>query len=136
MMKISLLILSVLWSFLAPMPPGIAVNPDTRECGEFFGGDEYGSYIMPSPWEITYNPPIPAASSNAEWDQSVREYCEKNGFTYVPGNMGKIYGTHKNSGLYYTMWMAKVAPLICLLLLIIIVGLIVWIVVRKKRTDT
>lgn len=118
------------------MPPGVAVNPETKECGEFFGGDEYSSYIMPSPWEITYNPPIPPASSSSEWDQNVRLYCEQNGYAYVPGNLGKIYGEHKYSNLYYTRQVTRLAPFICLFVLVVIVGLVVGVVIRKKRAKS
>ncbi|MBM3200102.1 hypothetical protein FJZ53_04125 [Candidatus Woesearchaeota archaeon] len=38
----------------APLPAGIAINLETRECGRFWGGDEYGSYSLPDRWNVYY----------------------------------------------------------------------------------
>ncbi|MGQ9600661.1 MAG: hypothetical protein ACUVWZ_14755 [Anaerolineae bacterium] len=54
---ISLLLLSLLlipWNglFAAPLPPRLAVNHETRQCGEFIGGDECMDCFPPAGWEV------------------------------------------------------------------------------------
>jgi hypothetical protein len=36
----------------APLPPELVVNHETKECAEFFGGDECMSCTVPEGWEI------------------------------------------------------------------------------------
>jgi len=36
---------------LAPAPRGIALNHQTRECGAYWAGDEYGGASLPAGWE-------------------------------------------------------------------------------------
>ena len=56
MIKPLFVILFVITS-VKPSPPGIALNPNTRECGYYFS-EEYVHYILPPPWEINYGIPI------------------------------------------------------------------------------
>jgi hypothetical protein len=49
-----LVVLLVPWNPLlaAPLPPMRAVNHETRECGQFFGGDECMDCFPPEGWEV------------------------------------------------------------------------------------
>ena len=39
---------------LAPWPRGIALNQQTKECGSYWAGDEYGHSALPEGWEDYY----------------------------------------------------------------------------------
>ena len=39
---------------LAPAPWGIALNHETKECGGYWAGDEYGSAELPLGWKAYY----------------------------------------------------------------------------------
>lgn len=131
-MKSSLLIIVFIWSLLAPLPPGIAINPETKECGQYFGGDEFGGYVLSSPWEVIYDPNIHKDSGKVQWEEIVKDYCQQIGYSYVPGNMGEIYGQHKRSNIYSIVQFIKIAPLI-LIIALISIGLLIYIKIMKKR---
>lgn len=122
-----------LWSMLAPMPPGVAYNPETGECGYYFGGDEYGGYVLPDPWVVTYDAEISTATNG----DGVEAYCEQLGYTYVPGNMGQIYGKHQRSSLYYLMLITTYAPVCCIpAVLLMGVGLVIlWRYKKNKKAE-
>jgi len=42
--------LTGLWLLLAPLPPGIALNHQTKECAGFWGGDEYIINVPQEGW--------------------------------------------------------------------------------------
>lgn len=111
-MKSSLLLLGLFWYLLSPLPPGIAINPETKECGDYFGGDEYGGYVLPSPWEVIYDPTIHTASGEVKWEGSTEEYCRQIGYTYVAGELGKTYGKFKNTNIFYIFLVIYLLPLI------------------------
>ncbi len=48
------ILLLIPWSGLvaAPLPPRLAVNHETRQCGEFFAGDECMDCFPPAGWEV------------------------------------------------------------------------------------
>jgi hypothetical protein len=119
-MKSLLLIISFIWSFLAPLPPGIAINPETKECGDYYGGDEYGAYVLPPPWEVTYNPTINTGKGTIRWEGSTEEYCRQIGYTFVPGELGHIYGQEQKSFYYYTLLMCNIAPFVFIIAVIVI----------------
>ena len=45
-------LLAGIWISLAPLPPRLAVNHQTRECTVLFGGDEYISTLPAEGWVI------------------------------------------------------------------------------------
>jgi hypothetical protein len=132
-MKSAVITFILLFSILAPLPPGIAINPETKECGDYFGGDEYGAFIMPPPWEIHYERPIQSKSGTYEVDRgpnSTEKVCNQMGLTYIPGNLGKQYGSYRYSPLHWTMLMVYLCPL---LIVIVISSLIIkWAISRKR----
>lgn len=135
-MRYTLLVFSILFNLLAPMPPGIAYNPETKECGYYMGGDEYGSYAMPSGWVINYGDPIQIGSSSHQWDgnvESIESFCEEMGYTYVSGNLGEKYGRLKSSPLFGIRMICKTIPFI-LLGVGILVGILIFTKWKKKQT--
>lgn len=38
----------------APLPKGVAINSNSKECGAYWGGDEFTSYKLPEGWEAYY----------------------------------------------------------------------------------
>jgi hypothetical protein len=129
-----LLLLAFFFVHAAPLPPGVAYNPESGECGSYFGGDEYGGYVLPDPWVVTYDAEI----STGNYDVGVQAYCEQLGYTYVPGNMGQIYGTHQRSSLYYLRVITKYAPVCCISAILLIgVGIVIlWRYKKKKKAVT
>jgi hypothetical protein len=92
----------------APAPRGIAINNVSRECGYYWGGDEYISYELSNEWEIFY--------PNENYDGFESKYgncaiddkftyekcCKQLGFTFIPGNLGEVLGIRKESDLLKT----------------------------------
>jgi hypothetical protein len=128
----SLLIIGFIWNLLVPLPPGIAINPETKECGQYFGGDEFGGFVLPSPWEVIYDPTIQKDSGMVQWEGSVEGYCQQIGYTYIEGNLGEIYGQQRKSIIYYIFLLVKIAPLI-LIIAVISIGYSLYSKRMKKR---
>ena len=92
-----LIILIIFWIFFAPSPPGIALNHGTKECGDYRGGDEFGTYILPAEWEIYYprnDGLIQTEIGSCQWsgNRATENCCQQLGYTYVPGNIGEERG--------------------------------------------
>lgn len=118
------------------MPPGIAYNPKTGECGYFMGGDEYASYRLPAGWVINYGEIIQNETGSHEWDgryDSIKQFCEELGFSYIQGNIATVYGVRKASGSSTINTICKAAPILLLLIIVIVVILIV--VKRRKKKN-
>lgn len=134
-MKYSLIVLSILFNLLAPMPPGIAYNPETKECGYYMGGDEYASYILPEGWVINYGDPIQMDSTTYQWDGnhgSIESFCQEMGYTYVEGNIATLYGKRTASPLAGIRTICKTVPFV-LLGVGILVGISIFLGIKKKR---
>jgi hypothetical protein len=58
----------------APLPPGIALNLETKECAGYWAGDEYVDYKLPEGW-VAY-----------ERDSQHRIETEVGTCTYAPSN--------------------------------------------------
>jgi hypothetical protein len=137
-MKPMLLILSIMVNLLAPMPPGIAYNTETKECGYYMGGDEYASYILPQPWVINYGDPIQIDSITHQWDgngESIESFCCELGYTYVEGNIATLYGTRTASPIAGIRLVCKTIPFI-LLGVGIVVGILIFAKWKKKCAKT
>ena len=84
---------------LAPAPDYLAINYETKECGRYWGGDEYTSYDLPSGWvKFDYR------HSNGYWlietrdgtckipkkerENLFKDCCLQLGYPYVSGNVG------------------------------------------------
>lgn len=91
----SAIALVFVWFFLAPMPYGIALNHQTKECGSYWGGDEFAIYHLPSEWKIYYpgnGGLIQTEVGSCSLKDGVQRCCEQLGYTYVPGNIGEQRG--------------------------------------------
>ncbi len=132
----ALVYLSIL---LAPAPPSLALNPQTNECGAYWGGDEWTYYKLPDGWKIYY-PQDDLITTDAgscprqgNWDAAVESCCRKLGYTYVPGNLGVERGRIGRTPYAYMLmgWLA--APCVLVALIIIVILLFVR---RRKRPVT
>jgi hypothetical protein len=138
------------WLLLAPMPWGIALNHETRECGGFWSGDEYAGYSLPEGW-VAYYPrkgvieteigsctfpetsgfesPNPARAEDAE------ACCEELGYTYA----GTPIGKHRISILMWgpALVIAVAGCLICLVVIavlsLIFGGVVLLVRWRRRR---
>lgn len=109
--KFSILFISVLlfailanFVFAAPLPWGIAIKKDTKECAGYWPGDEYSSYKLPPGWEayfpITNHTVTTKFGSCEEFYKSVSDptrdddekCCKKLGLTFVSQNIGESRG--------------------------------------------
>lgn len=105
-------------ALLAPLPPGIATNPETKECGEISGGDEYGGYELPPPWEISYGVDLSAYSNAETYEERISEYCMQIGYSFVPGNLGMVYGHESKSIVFYFGIIITVLPILIIFALL------------------
>jgi hypothetical protein len=98
------------------MPTWIAINPETKECGYFWGGDEYGGFHLSSSWRIVYpNTPIQTEVGVFEWDgssSSIENFCKQIGYTYVSGNLGEVRGHYRYTIIAIILLVIKFCPLI------------------------
>ena len=96
-------------SFGAPAMRGIAINEATKECGGYWGGDEYKQYSLPSGWTAYY----PVEESGSYFftigDKKIEDVgktniinCERIGYKYVGENVGDLpsAGARKDLILY------------------------------------
>jgi hypothetical protein len=123
-MMASLVVITLLWNLLAPMPLQIAINPETKECGLYSGGDEYVGYYLSPPWKIIgYGTPVQIETGVYEWNGSVsisgiESFCNQIGYTFVSGNLGEERGIYYWTILAYIVFIYKFAPLIVILIAI------------------
>lgn len=131
-MTMRFLILLFLWSlFFAPLPPGYAINPQTNECGSLGPEDEYGEYLLLSPWEKHYDQVIQNGSANCQigQDNTVETCCKKVGYTYVPGDIGKQCGIMLLTPIAFIVWFFKVLPFL-------LIGLVIyWLIKMSNKRD-
>lgn len=133
-----IIIFSFFFGVLAPMPPGIAYNPETKECGYYMGGDEYASYILPPAWVINYGETVQNETGSYEWDgryDSIEQFCEELGYSYIEGNIASQFGERKPSGLLVMRSICIAAPILFLVILIVAVILIVKSIKRKRKIN-
>ena len=138
-----LIVLAFLWNLLAPLPPGIAVNPQTKECGYFgYWEDEYATYYFPSPWKKYYPTfdstqkvsVIQTETGSCQWDfsdSSTESCCRQLGYAYVPGNLGKERGQLVWTGYTVILLCIKWMPLVLALMAVLFVAFLI--TKRKKR---
>ena len=126
----------MLFSLLAPMPPGIAYNPQTKECGYYMGGDEYASYLLPEPWVVNYGDPIENETGTYQWDgrhDSIETFCAELGYTFIPGNIASQYGREKKSPVFYLTAVGKALPYAAGAVVLLIAGLILKKTLKKRK---
>lgn len=114
-------ILLIMISILAPAPPQIAFNPATKECGVYWGGDEYADYTFPPQWKTSYGLQIKTESGVYDWDgrmDSVKDICEQMGFIFVEGNLGPVKGEMRWLPLTWFYIIIFVVPIILVVVLI------------------
>ncbi len=113
--------LLIMISILAPVPPQIAFNPVTKECGVYWGGDEYANYDFPTPWETSHGLQIKTENGVYEWDgrmDSVKDICEQMGFTYIEGNLGSIKGEMRSGALPLLYLTIILVPLVLVIVIV------------------
>ena len=69
-------LLAGVWILLAPLPPGIALNFETRECAGYWAGDEYVDYALPKGW-VAYEL---GSQSRIETEVGTCTYAPSNGY--------------------------------------------------------
>lgn len=133
---------------LAPMPWGIALNHETKECGGFWGGDEYGGYRLPEGW-VDYYPRLGVIETEVgvcsfpdttgyeapgEGRAAVAEACcQELGYAYVGSPIGKAVFTPLMWGPALTVAVAAcLGCLVVLLILLLVLGGVV-LLVRGRR---
>lgn len=92
MIKHASFLIVFLVGILSPLPPQIIVNPSTKECGVYWGGDEYAYYYFPPPWKEPKSNRIETVDGIYEWDgnwDNVQTFCEKMGYKFVDGNIAE-----------------------------------------------
>ena len=140
-----LVVFTLLWNLRAPLPPQIAINPDTKECGNYWGGDEYADYHLSPPWKIiSYGTPVQIGTGVYQWTgsisttSSVESFCNQIGYTYVAGNLGQLRGQYRWSPYAYILFAVKAAPFMIALIIALIVLIIFlrWVNKRSHNAPT
>ena len=137
-MKRLMLFLGLIALF-APMPWGLALNPSTKECAGFWGGDEYGSFNLPEGWDVYYpdadnliDTPIGSCTFYASRHYEAAESCcDELPYTYVSGNIGD---PNTSPLLVLLAGTAGLAILIVLAVVVVIAALIIAVVVIIWKT--
>jgi hypothetical protein len=126
---------------LAPAPWGIALNHETKECGGYWAGDEYGSSELPDGWQDHY----PDFEGTIETDIGTCSFgrgpsgdaegcCQELGYTYAGPSIGKA---RMSPLLGLTLGGLACAGLAVLLvtglIIALIVGLILYLLRRRRR---
>jgi hypothetical protein len=121
------IVLTFIWTLIGPLPPGIAINPQTKECGYFgYWEDEYATYHFPSPWEKHYGLSIQTETGSCQWDgssSSAESCCQQLGYTYI-GDAGEKYGLKLWTP--YTLLLLLCNPLSLIVLVLTVIALLVF----------
>lgn len=137
---ISLLIFVLLSDivFSKPMPWGIALNHEVKECAGYWGGDEFTSYALPSGWK-NYYPDyskyeetgrliIETEIGNCDFSTGNEEdCCNQLGYTFVAQNIGK--GGTTGWGM-----VSMIAPLSFGLFFILLIFFAILFIILKIKT--
>lgn len=92
MIKHTYFFIIFLFGILSQLPPQIIVNPSTKECGVFWGGDEYVGYYFPPPWKGLESNRVETEDGVYVWDgnwNNIQKLCEKMGYKFVEGNIAE-----------------------------------------------
>jgi hypothetical protein len=126
---------------LAPAPWGIALNHETKECGGYWAGDEYGSAELPPGWQDYYpdfdgtiETDIGSCSFGRGPSGDAEGCCQELGYAYA----GPHIGTSRMSplmGLFLGGFAcAGLAVLLAIVLVIaLIVGGAIFLWRRRRR---
>ena len=92
----------------APSPYYLVINSDTKQCGNYWGGDEFVNYDLPPGWDSYeyhysdgYNI-VETAFGTCKFpamqtlDRYTETCCIKLGYQYVPDNIGTLRLTSEN----------------------------------------
>jgi hypothetical protein len=140
-MKI-LALVAGLWLVLAPLPPRIALNHQTKECAVLYGGDEYISTLPPEGW-VEYYPgrgnivetEVGSCTFSPSGELGAAERCCRElGYRYIDEDIGRTRFTP-------LMWVilamyAVAAGGVCLvvgLVLALVVGGVLLVRRRRRR---
>jgi hypothetical protein len=139
-----LALLAGFWLLLAPLPRGIALNVQTKECAGYWGGDEYMSSTLPEGW-VAYYPGNDliiktefgscAYASTGEYE-AAENCCRELGYEYV----GPQTGTARASPLMYLgagVFLLQACGT-CLVILVVValvlgIGLVLLRWIRRRR---
>jgi hypothetical protein len=96
----------------APLPPGLALNDTTGECGDYRGGDEFATYKLPEEWKVYYavEGVIRTDAGSCSLEESTQECCRKLGYRYIPGNVGEVRGSYRWSFYSFLILFINVLP--------------------------
>jgi len=134
----ALFIIPLLWNLLGPAPPQIAINPETKECGYYWGGDEYVWYHLSSQWVIfNSNTPIQTEAGVYEWDgnpSSIESLCKQIGYTYISGNVGEVRGQYRWTTYAFILLAFKFAPVI-IVFTILLIALVLFLRWANKQSN-
>ncbi len=85
----------------APLPRGIALNYETKQCAGYWGGDEYVTYELPSGWTyfefqysddaVSVNTDIGSCKAHqiqTTYAAQAKDCCTQLGYTFVSENIG------------------------------------------------
>lgn len=138
-MTISLIIIALYWNLLAPAPPQMAINPETKECGYFWGGDEYVWYHLSSQWVIVNpNTPIQTEAGFYELDEnpsSVESLCTQMGYTYISGNVGAVRGQYRRITYAFILLAFYFASIITIFTILLIALILILRWANKKSNN-
>ncbi|MCL6088816.1 MAG: hypothetical protein M1530_01475 [Candidatus Marsarchaeota archaeon] len=91
--------------FAAPAINQLALNSQTRQCAEFWPGDEFTRYELPAQWKV-------ASAEQMAGCQSLdfKSCCEKMGYSFTRlGLEGKPAGVAPQTGTDYVPFVAVLA---------------------------
>ena len=119
-------------AYAAPLPWGIAVKSETKECAGYWPGDEYVAYALPEGWSAYFpgeNDIISTEFGNCEFrkwagDEAGEEEkcCKALGLSFVSGNIGL-----GNASYPYLVSLAVGS------IALIVIVLLVWLLIRKVK---
>jgi hypothetical protein len=133
------LIVILFFHLLAPGPDQIAINLETKECGYYWGGDEYSWYQLSDEWVIfDVHEPIYTDAGVYEWDgfSSMESLCKEMGYIYVPGNVGESHGESVWTPYSIMLVAVRLAPFIAIFVVLLIALILFLRWLEKKGRNT
>lgn len=151
LLVVSLLFLSANLVQAAPLPWGIALDHETRECAGFWAGDEFTHYELPYGWKAyypdykSYNETTDLIaietdigtfniiSSEFPYGDWYFKFCNETGYTYVSQNIGirpNLTGFRTKKPL-----VDNILFIVCIMVSLLVIIFMLYKIKKKKRED-
>jgi len=132
------MMIALLGLLLAPLPRALALNHQTKQCGGFWGGDEWSHYDLPSGWKAYYpdhdfiQTEVGSCQLSGEWKPSVEKCCKELGYSFVSENIGAQSGLPAFVNMLITIVVYFLGPFLPILLVLGVLAVVLVLFISNR----